>query len=316
MLKKLFRQIGKLPGVVVGRLGKLFGKVVLNLAAGRNQVVVTLTAWIAEVEIGLGKIFAQSAIGRLVGRIKELQKLLPDVVHAFKNPPEKEEEKKDDGKGFWWYVGYGATLGLLGDIDNLVESGKKIKLPGLPDATLPEFPGLPKLPDLDALSKQLGAPGPFDTAAVSSQAQASAAALRAKLGLPAEIGKRPRSAFAGERAELGKEGDPYLRSVPWLLGDKELRDLIYIAVGRALPSALRPLAEDVKAGFDELDQDVYGEEPAKLGTPMPTLEDNGLLRPVVGKLVIRSDGLAADLRGFRDVLVEELEARTYLAPAG
>jgi hypothetical protein len=49
---------------------------------------------------------------------------------------------------------------------------------------------------------------------------------------------------------------------------------------------------------------------------MHDLKDNGRLRPVVRRLVIRSDALASDVRGFRDVLVEELEARTYLAPAG
>jgi hypothetical protein len=315
-LKKLFKRIGKLPGVAVGLIEKLFDTVVLNLVAGRNQVVVTITAWVAEVEVGLGKIFAQTAIGRLVERTQELRKLLPDIVHAFQNPPKPPPEKKEESSSFWWGVGYVATLGLLGNIDDLVESGKKIKLPGLPDTTLPKVPDLPKLPDIDALSKKLDQPASLDAREVGRQAQASADALRAKLGVPAEIRKRPRSAFADQRAALEKEGSPFIRDVPWLLGDKELRDLIYLAVGRVLPSALRPLAADVKATFDKVDQDVYGVEPTELGTPMLDLEDNGRLRPVVRKLVVRSDGLAPDVRGFRDVLVEELEARTYLAPAG
>lgn len=324
-LKKAFKRIGTLPGVVIGLVQTLLDTLVLNLVAGRSQVSVTVKAWVAGVEVALAKIFTESTIGALVARIKELQKLLPDVVQAFKNLPKAAKEPEPHwlvralgqvGDKAISALAYAVTLGLTSDIDNLIESGKRIQLPGLPDTALPAFPDLPKLPDVDALAKKLRRPEAIDTEAVARQAQASADALRASLGVPAVLRKRPHSAFADERVRLDEEGDPSLRGERWLLGEKELRDLIYLAVGRALPSALRPLTATVKERFDQLDQDVYDEKPAALDQPMLTLEDNGRLRPVVARLVIRTDGLAADAQGFRDLLVAELEARPYLASVG
>jgi hypothetical protein len=100
------------------------------------------------------------------------------------------------------------------------------------------------------------------------------------------------------------------------LDDERLRDLIYLAVGRVLPAALRIYAPDVRKAFDLLDEEVYGEEREPLAQPMLDLADSGRLRPIVELLSVRSEGgFAPDVRAFRDLLFEELEGRTYLAPA-
>ena len=124
--------------------------------------------------------------------------------------------------------------------------------------------------------------------------------------------KDPISVFARQRRTLEKEiGRPKLQ-----LNDQNLRDLIYLAVGRVLPPALRVYAPDVRAFFDMLDKEVYGVKPAPLPEhPMLDIEDSGRLRPIVHVLTLRQDGgYTADLRAFRDLLIEQLEARAYLAP--
>ncbi len=210
-------------------------------------------------------------------------------------------------------------MGLTHEIRDLIDSAGNLQFPAAPDLDVPSFPALPTMPDVSAIADRIGRPAGLDAVALARQLAVAGDSVRARMAIPPDLMRRPRSAFAGERARLDAAGDPMLRTAsdePMQLGDMQFRDLIYLTVGRVLPPALRGLAPDVKAMFDSFDAEVYDTTATPLDQPMLTLEDNGRLRPVVGRLTIRSDAMTADVRAFRDVLVAELEARTYLAPTG
>jgi hypothetical protein len=119
--------------------------------------------------------------------------------------------------------------------------------------------------------------------------------------------------FAAERVRLQELGPPLLSA-----REMQMRDAIYLAVGRVLPPALRVHAPRLQALFGRIDAILYGvEEPPGPAPELPQLDlpDSGRLRPVVGMLTIRSrGGFAPDLRAFRDMVVNAMERQTYMAP--
>jgi hypothetical protein len=248
---------------------------------------------------------------------------MPAIRQAFaaaaaaRKPPPKKAGPGQTART-WGFILTGGLWGSLGDwaqssLGSLFESFGDIRrnAPPRPDVTLPDFPAIPSLPSLDAIMTRIGRPSGLDTVALSARLRTEAASALAARRIPPGILQDPASLFAQERRELeASAGRPALQ-----LDDERLRDLIYLAVGRVLPPALRVYAPDVRELFDWLDRTVYGNERAPLEHPMLDIEDSGRLRPVVQMLTVRSlGGFAPDLRAFRDLLVEELGTRTYLAP--
>lgn len=317
ILKGLLHRIGELPDIALKEIDKLITALATALTSAGKQISTAITTFADTIAPGLVQLFKDSVIGQLVDRIKKFLAMLPDIVDAFKNAPKPKEEPEEEDALRKWYL-WLLLQGLTYDIANMLDSAAALKLPPTAALEVPEFPDLPELPDITDITTRIGRPEGIDPAALERRLATTGESVRAKMAIPQELLRRPRSAFAGERARLAAAGHPVLRppgDEPWQLGDNQLRDLIYLAVGRVLPPALRSMAQDVKSAFDTADVEVYQTKPEQLDQPMLELEDNGRLRPVVSKLTIRSDALAADIRGFRDVLVGELEARTYLAPA-
>jgi hypothetical protein len=68
--------------------------------------------------------------------------------------------------------------------------------------------------------------------------------------------------------------------------------------------------------FNELDKHLYGLKVTKSDYPVRDLPDNGLLRPVVRRLTIRSaGGTRSDLNDFQTRLQLTLTKQLYPAPA-
>ncbi|MEO1221332.1 MAG: hypothetical protein AAFY42_08280, partial [Pseudomonadota bacterium] len=132
------------------------------------------------------------------------------------------------------------------------------------------------------------------------------------LELPEEFLRNPRSAFAQERQRVEALGEPAIseRQSQW-------RDMIYAAVGRVLPPALRLHTPEVKKLFDQIDHEIYnGPEPQEDAPELPelVLQDSGRLRTKVGVLAVKQDGgVAADLRAFQALVVEAMLKQTYFA---
>lgn len=316
LLQDLLRRVGELPGIAMTEIDTLITTMATVLASARNQIVFTVMAFVDEVAFRLTQIFEQSVVGQLIERIQRLRALIPEVRAAFAAAPAPPAD--GGGSALDSNVYNILSFGLTHDIRDLINSAGNLQFPAAPALDVPAFPALPTMPDVSAITERIGRPAGLDAAALARQLATTGDSIRSQMSIPPELMRRPRSAFAGERARLDAAGHPMQLPAgdePLQLGDTQFRDLIYLAVGRVLPPALRGLAPDVKAIFDSFDAAVYDTAATPLDQPMLTLEDNGRLRPVVGKLTVRSDAMPADVRAFRDVLVAELEARTYLVPA-
>lgn len=304
ILERVLDSILALPTTMMERINELVDDVTLTLAAAFD----TISARIGTFADGLTKrlkgAFGQTAVGLLLAQIDRLLKIMPAVSEAFAQAPDVPEEEKDDGPIDFGLIAGALTGGFTGSLADLLNSLGTIPLPGAPELALPDFPATPTLPDLKQLQDAVGRPAGLDMAALTAEANA----LVATSGVPADLLRRPPSAFRAERRELMNTlGRPRLD-----LGDERLRDLIYLAVGRVLPPSLRTSA---RAGFDALDEELYGIEREPLAETQLDLADSGRLRPVVSQLTIRSiGGFAPDVRAFRDVLVEAIRGRTYVAP--
>ena len=133
----------------------------------------------------------------------------------------------------------------------------------------------------------------------------------------------PASVFAGERRAISEELDG--RSVDEgldALRTRELRyrDLLYAVVDRVFPAQARAYVPELLDAFNALDRYVYDRRDTPEGPsgfPVRDLPDNGRLRPVVRRLVVRSagGGDGASLRNIATDLTRLLREQTYLAPA-
>jgi hypothetical protein len=85
-------------------------------------------------------------------------------------------------------------------------------------------------------------------------------------------------------------------------------------VGRVLPAELRVRMGDVLDMLIKLDATLYKQKVAKQDFPVLDLPDNGQLRPIVHRLVIRGTGMVrTDADTFQQRLQEAMNALVYPA---
>jgi hypothetical protein len=326
IIETVLDTISALPALMLQSITELVEDATTDVIAAFGAITTAIEGFVGGLTERIGDAFAETALGQLLQRIETLLEMMPAVIEAFRagpGPKKKEEEEESPVLDFFLF---GITDGLLGGIGpirgsvpDLVESLGTLPVPGFPEIEVPEFPSPPTTADLEEIMRRIGEPAGLDTEALTERLRDEAEA--AELGVDSSILADPASAFAQDRAALEALGRPELRRggadlLPGLLlGDERLRDLIYLALGRVLPGALRVHAPQVRELFDAFDERVYGLEPeAPPEHPMLDMGDSGRLRPVVGLLrIVSPGGFAPDLRAFRDVLVEQLEGLTYLA---
>lgn len=285
-------------------------------------------SFVSGVRAGLIDLFMHTPVGELYSRIQVLLGLLPQVRVAFESitpppppPPPRDRawyERAWDAAGdaLVWGIKEGVDRAYLGGILDAINETRaaigRVAVPDAPSVTIPDLPGLPTLPDTAAIDLQVGVPAATDLAAARDALMADARRRAAETPLPPELLRTPRSAFAGERLLLAAIGDPVVSP-----REAQLRDMIYAAVGRVLPPALRLHAPQVRALFDAVDEHVYGGPPAPdppREFPQLELRDSGRLSTHVQLLSVRQGGgVAADLRAFQSLLVEALQRQTYYA---
>jgi hypothetical protein len=326
VLVHVFKSLVRLPELMMEGVSELVGDAITELTHAFGAISTMIETFVDELKGNIVTAFGETVVGTMVTRIQALLKRLPAIADAFANPPEAPAGSGDDGGSSWagrnlgdplLYTITGGLLGSLwgvfdGSLGQLLGAIDEVAVPGFPELEIPSFPDSPTLPDLSEIMTRIGEPSGLDAGALTARLDAEASAALAAREIPPELLRDPTSAFALERRDLERTmGRPALQ-----LDDERLRDLIYLAVGRVLPAALRIHAPDVRDAFDRLDEEVYREEREPLARPMLDLGDSGRLRPIVERLTVRSKGgFAPDVRAFRDLLVEELEGRTYLAPA-
>ena len=317
IIDRVFDSFVELPGLMMEKVTELVEDLTTDVIAAFGAISRSIETFVDALSDQIIAAFGGTRVGMMVERVQQLLGLMPTVREAFTAAAGggDEEAAEEEQEGFFtrWVVdplAWVATGGLTGSLENLFESLGNIPIPDFPELEVPDFPDTPSLPDLDAIMERIGEPSGLDSAALSERLRREAEAALGARDIPEELLRDPVSAFAMERLDLERAmGRPELR-----LDDERLRDLIYIAVGRVLPPALRVYAPDVRELFDTLDEEVYGLEREPLDHPMLDIEDSGRLRPVVELLTVRSGGgFAPDVRAFRDLLVEELEDRAYLA---
>jgi hypothetical protein len=328
VLTDVLDRLLSLPSLVISPLTALLEDTVTELTYAWEAISLQVDAFATGFTDRLKTAFTATPLGQLVDRIKALLKLMPAFIAAFEaaQPPAEEEngEPIQVMLRSWWMEGL--TGGIIGPglgsrAADVIDAVQRLSLPPRPDITLPQIPSAPTLPDLDALLAAHPRPEIPDFAAMTSELVDIAVEAQASARVPPEIARTPASAFAQERHRLEAESPrPVLQ-----LDDTRLRDLIYIAVGRVLPPALRVYAPDVRALFDRIDEQVYGapemteEQQAALAEqllPQEDLGDSGLLRTVVGDLrFVTARGEMPDLRAFRDLVIEAVQAQVYPAPA-
>jgi hypothetical protein len=130
--------------------------------------------------------------------------------------------------------------------------------------------------------------------------------------------RHPQSVFGLERknlvASLGRTPEAMLQE------QQKLRDLISVVVGRILPPELRGYMDDLVSGLKKLDDAVLGRKDKTkklqdLDYPVRHIPDNGELRPIVRRLVIRSQGGdKLKIQDFEQRIRKALLAQRYLAP--
>lgn len=302
-----------LPGRMAEAVTKLIESVADDLAAALLRVSTAVTAFMTGLTVRIADAFGHTAVGMLLERVNRLLEIFPAVKEAFAAAAkDKKKEKEEEGMGWAGRAAlYAVTGGLTGSLNDLIASFDGIAFPGFPGLPDLALPAVPDLPDWGKIADRVGRPAPLDRADLDARLKKEASDALAERKVPPGLLKDPASAFALERAALrASRPPPVLR-----LDDERLRDLVYVAVGRVLPAALRIHAPAVREALDALDETVYGQTDVPLQHPMLELKDNGALRPVVKVLEVRAlggSGFAPDVRAFRDLLVGALNERKYL----
>jgi hypothetical protein len=145
----------------------------------------------------------------------------------------------------------------------------------------------------------------------------------ASRGLVADLIASPPSVFSGERRAIAEELDGASTEdglAALRANELRYRDLLYSIVGRALPGMARVRIPDLLDTFNAIDRYLYEREDtptAESEFPVLHLPDNGLLRPVVTRLVVRSagGGDGVSLRNIANDVARLMRAQPYHAPA-
>jgi hypothetical protein len=328
ILDSIFDQLLKLPDAIMTRVRSALKDAAAKVTPVVGSLRERLTDYGKKFEERRKDAFSKTALSQLLDRLdKFVTVLLPAWKQAYSQIPKPEDKDsgplRDKATGVLKWAGAkllglggvrSAAADLLGSIDDL-------KIPDLPDLKIPDLPGKLNMPDLDAIEKAHPRPVLPDFGALASDLFDQAKTVYSGVTLPAEFSARPRSAFAGARKELEASA-----AMPVLTTDNaDLRNAIYLAVGRVLPPALRAEAPRLRSLFDLLDEKLYGaaaqtpEQKAAQAEellPVQDLGDTGLLFPKVGKLrFVGTDAETPDLRAFRDIVVTALEKQPYSARA-
>lgn len=317
VIKRAFAQIMALPATLMESVGPLLEQSSKDITSTYGAIRSALAGYDGKVRENFAKAFAVTALGMLLENVKRIMSLMPAVGKAFSDAAKAPKPKPplipiDAGDALLDAGLYALTGGFTGSLNDLLDSFDTVKFPAFVVSAIPDFPSTPTIEGIDDIMKRIGKPAALDETALTQRVEQEAkAALKAR-HVPDALLRDPRSGLAGDRRELLRtEGTPTL-----LLTDEQLRDAIYLAVGRILPPELRVHAPDVRALFDEFDAEVYGITPTAETLPMLEIEDNGRLRPVVGMLSLRAKGgFEPDVRAFRDLLLQEIHARTYAVVA-
>ncbi len=202
---------------------------------------------------------------------------------------------------------------------------KTVREPSGGPGTFPEFPNLDVQTPGEFLAKyKKPAPAEFDFDAVLKKAQEEKQKAWPKgpepLSPEAERQlnrfRYPESAFGLERKSLieslGRTPEAMLQE------QQKLRDLISVVVGRILPPELRGYMDDLVSGLKKLDDTVLARKKKEVTAPdypVRHIPDNGELRPIVRRLVVRSTGGdKLEIGDFEERVRKALLAQKYLAP--
>ena len=323
-------KISELPSKLVETIATFFSTAVttvLDAFSGMRGLVMT---FFGNLKARIVEMFEQTPLGQLLERITQLLKIMPVVNLAFGAMPGPPPPPPPPSSAWYnrlgralkgagkWVATEAADELYLGDIlegiDDVTAAAGRLAIPSFPDVSVPALPTMPSLPDTAALRAGISPTTEIDLSATRDALMEDARRRFGEMPLPDELRRMPRSAFAGERRRLEAMGRPVISE-----RESQLRDMIYVAIGRVLPPAMRIHAPAVRSMFDELDHYINGaaapdEHAPKL--PQLDLADSGRLRPQVRMLTIRSNrGMPADLRAFQTMLVEALGQRQYYAPA-
>ena len=299
----------------------------LDAFSGMRGLVMT---FFGNLKARIVEMFEQTPLGQLLERITQLLKIMPVVNLAFGAMPGPPPPPPPPSSAWYnrlgralkgagkWVATEAADELYLGDIlegiDDVTAAAGRLAIPSFPDVSVPALPTMPSLPDTAALRAGISPTTEIDLSATRDALMEDARRRSGEMPLPDELRRMPRSAFAGERRRLEAMGRPVISE-----RESQLRDMIYAAIGRVLPPAMRIHAPAVRSMFDELDHYINGAAaPDEHAPELPQLDlaDSGRLRPQVRMLTIRSNrGMPADLRAFQTMLVEALGQRQYYAPA-
>lgn len=331
ILLGILDRLTDLPSLLLDVLTSYFNNAVTVITDAYNHMQAMLSTFIDELKGRIIDAFHTTPIGALWVRIQALLLIVPRVTLAFETMPGPPPAPPTPPTRPWYrralsavgdaavWVGTEAAdnlyLGnILEGIDDTMAAVDRLPFPSFPTISRPPIPVLPDLPNIAALEADLGGRPALGLEGMRDALMTDARRHAAEQPLPPELLRNPRSAFAAERRRLEAMGPEISQR------ESQLRDLIYAALGRVLPPALRDLAPTVRGMFDQFDHQVYGApEPDPHAPEMPQLDlaDSGRLRPKVRVLTIRSgSGIQADLRAFQTMLVEALRERRYYAPAG
>ncbi|MEO6218624.1 MAG: hypothetical protein ABIO86_21540 [Sphingomonas sp.] len=329
ILRWVFDHIMLLPVTLMEIISRTMTDATTMLSSLFTSVSDRIQVFIDGVRTGIVSLFNHTPVGELYARIQTLLTLMPQVRLAFETigppPPAPTPAPRPAwyaraASAVWGGIKWVGTEavdaaylgGILDQIDAVRGAIGRISFPAAPSVTIPAIPTLPKLPDTAAIDASIGVPAAMDLGAARDALMADARARAADAPLPPELLRTPPSAFRRERSMLDIIGDPVVSP-----REAQLRDMIYAAVGRVLPPALRIHAPEVRALFDQIDEHVYGgPEAPDPPTEFPELEleDSGRLSTQVQLLTIHSNGGAApDLRAFQSMLVDALQRQTYYA---
>lgn len=328
ILRWVLDHIMQLPTTLIEIITRTMTDAATMLSSLFESMSDRVRTFIDGVRTGIVGLFRQSAVGELYARIQTLLTLLPQVTLAFETIPPPPPPPPPPPRPAWYrralgavwdgvkWVGTEATDalylgGILDQIDATTAAAGRIALPAAPSVVIPAIPSMPPLPEAAAIDASIGVPATVDLGAARDALMAEARSRAAEAPLPPELLRTPPSAFARERLLVDFIGDPVVSP-----RELQLRDMIYAAVGRVLPPALRVHAAEVRSLFDHVDQYVYGgPEAPDPPTEFPelTLRDTGLLRTKVQFLSIHANGVAADLRAFQSMLVNAFRGQDIYA---
>lgn len=328
ILTGIFGAISALPTMLMDMMTALFDGVVAEVTAAYTHIRGLLGEFIAGLKASILAAFDATPLGLLKIRIDALLVILPQVKQAFSampgpppppaTPPWYSRAASAVWSGIKWAGTHTVDNLYLGNIvegsEDLFDAIDRVALPARPTLPTLTIPDLPALPDRLVIDAGLLPPAATDLRAARDALMAEARTRAGAMPLPPELLRNPRSAFADQRAALNAMGPPTVSPA-----EAALRDMVYLALGRVLPPALRDLAPTVRHMFDQIDHHLYGAaRPPETEPDIPQLElpDQGRLQPQIRMLSIRSHrGMPADLRAFQTMLVTAMNARDYRVAA-